>query len=156
MCLVRESQRMNTLVTMAVRRTVVSPNGVTTPSGVHIPQGHTVATYILPISFDPAIYPDPYEFKPFRFSQSRAEREGQVAQQAWASTSTTYLPWGHGRHACPGRFFASTSIKLHLAYLILHYDFDMSRGERPMNQWFALAQMPPKDAVMGIRRRPGW
>lgn len=147
---------MNSLVTMAIRRTVVGPDGVTTPSGVHVPQGHTVATYILPISFDPTIYADPYEFKPFRFATNHAGANGAPPSgQAWASTSTTYLPWGHGRHACPGRFFASTSIKLHLAYLIMHYDFEMI-PERPENQWFTLAQMPPRNAIMKVRRRSGW
>lgn len=145
---------MNSLVTMAVRRRVLHPSGVTTPSGIHVPAGSTVATYILPILFDSAIYPDAFEFKPFRFAQSRAKLEGaQTAGQTWASTSTKYLTWGHGRHACPGRFFASTSIKLHLAYLILNYDFKMRLVERPPNKWFGLAQMPPRNVTMRIRRR---
>lgn len=136
---------MNSLVTMAVRRTVVDPNGVTTPSGVHIPRGHTVATYILPQLFDPALYPEPENFRPFRFSNQKGP--------AWASTSPTYLAWGHGRHACPGRFFASTSIKLHLAYLILHYEFEMRPDGRPRNRWLGLAQMPPADVTARVKRR---
>lgn len=39
------------------------------------------------------------------------------------ATSSTFLAWGHGKHACPGRFFASSVMKLVLAHFVLNFDF---------------------------------
>ncbi|KAF9447789.1 cytochrome P450 [Macrolepiota fuliginosa MF-IS2] len=39
------------------------------------------------------------------------------------ATSPTFLAWGHGKHACPGRFFAAFVMKLMLAHLVLEFDF---------------------------------
>lgn len=43
---------------------------------------------------------------------------------------------GHGRHACPGRFFASVEIKIILIGLLQNYDIklcDDYREGRPLN-----------------------
>lgn len=39
------------------------------------------------------------------------------------------LNFGYGRHACPGRFFATNEIKMVLARLILEYDIKMPDGQ---------------------------
>lgn len=39
------------------------------------------------------------------------------------ATSPTFLAWGHGKHACPGRFFAASLMKLLLAHFVLEFDF---------------------------------
>lgn len=158
---VRESQRLNTLSTVATSRKVVAPGGVETPSGVHLPYGATLVNYSLPIFHDPDLYPSPYDFQPFRFAETRQKLEAEgkrveAAQQAWATTSETYTSFGHGRHACPGRFFASTDLKLLLGHVIVNYDFEMKQGERPANVWFGLNKLPPMKATVKIRRRaPG-
>ena len=45
----------------------------------------------------------------------------------------TFLSFGHGKYACPGRFFASHEIKLMLAQLVQHYDVAFM-AKRPANQ----------------------
>lgn len=156
----RESQRMNSFVPTATNRLIVNPAGVTTPSGVHLPQGMIVATPSYPVFHDPAIYPEPEEFKPFRFAEKRdatgaaeADRSSYVqrARQAFATTSPEFTAFGHGRHACPGRFFAASELKLMLAYIVLNYDFEFQQ-RRPENFWFAQNRLPPMKAEIRIKR----
>jgi len=40
-----------------------------------------------------------------------------------------YIGFGHGMHACPGRFFAGNELKVALAHLLLKYDWKMPEGE---------------------------
>ncbi|KAK7753718.1 hypothetical protein SLS62_004341 [Diatrype stigma] len=179
----RESQRVNSFVTVATNRTVVNPKGVTTPSGIHLAKGTTVCTPSYPVFHDPSIYPEPHVFKPFRFAEKRAaaevaeaEAEAKVgavgeggdnqnnnsgskssayvqrARQAFATTSPEYLAFGHGRHACPGRFFASSELKLMLAYIVLNYDFEIQE-KRPENFWFGMNRVPPMKATIRVKRR---
>ncbi|KAI2470863.1 cytochrome P450 [Annulohypoxylon bovei var. microspora] len=160
----RESQRLNSFVTLATNRTVVRKEGIDTPDGVHIPRGTVVCAPSYPVFHDPAVYPEPREFKPFRFAERRAaapaaDHEGekdpsyiQKARLAFATTSPEYCAFGHGRHACPGRFFAASELKLILAYLVLNYDFQIQE-KRPENFWFGMNRVPPMKATIMVRRR---
>ncbi|KAK8112629.1 cytochrome P450 [Apiospora sp. TS-2023a] len=162
----RESGRMNSMVTFATSRLVINPKGITTPSGVHIPPGVVVSGPSYPVLHDEEIYPDPHTFKPFRFAEIRQQAEGsgaeekggssttyvQRARQAFATTSPEYVAFGHGRHACPGRFFAATELKLMLAYIILNYDIEQI-DERPSNTWFSANRVPPMKETLKVTRR---
>lgn len=101
------------------------------------------------INQNPAIYPDPAEFKPFRFSELRA-LPGNEHKYQHAMTGIDNINFGHGIWACPGRFFASAEIKVVLAHLLLHYDVRLKPGElKPRQQHFGLAILPdPKAEVL--------
>lgn len=167
----RESQRVNSFTTVGLGRLVVADDGLTTPDGVHIPKGNSVCVPGYALHHDPDIYPGADEFRPFRFSEKRRvgteakEEDGggdkdaarassyiSRARQQWATTTNEFLGFGHGRAACPGRFFAATELKLMLAHLILHYDFEML-ASRPRNVWFAINRVPPMEQTIRIRRR---
>jgi cytochrome P450 len=151
----RESARLNSFVTIGLSRAVVAKEGIVTPSGVRIPRGVTVNVPSYPVFQDTAIYPDAAEFKPFRFAEQRSDESVEYvkrAAKAFATTSTDYLAFGHGRNACPGRFFAANELKLMLAHLVLSYDIDLG-GERPRNSWFGLNRVPPLQATIRIKKR---
>ncbi|KAI1765975.1 cytochrome P450 [Hypoxylon sp. FL1150] len=171
----RESARINSFVTLATARKVVKKGGIVTPSGVRVPQGAVMCAPSYPVFHNPELYPDPYEFKPFRFAEKRAapaatggeDKEGeggkgdknkeqdsyvQRARQAFATTSPEFTAFGHGRHACPGRFFASSELKLMLAYIIMNYDIEQLE-QRPSNFWFGMNRLPPMKATIRVRRR---
>ncbi|KAF3762804.1 hypothetical protein M406DRAFT_99177 [Cryphonectria parasitica EP155] len=152
----RESARLNSFVPLASLRVVVAPDGVTTPSGVHLSPGTSIGTHAYPVLHDGSIYPDPESFQPFRFSERRrVETEGgyvEKAKQAFATTSTEYAAFGHGRHACPGRFFASSELKLMLAYVVMNYDFEFQET-RPANAWVGVNRIPPMKATVRVKRR---
>jgi cytochrome P450 len=70
------------------------------------------------------------------------------------TTSDTFLSFGHGRHACPGRFFAATEMKLLLAYIVMNYDIK-SMETRPPNEFMGGNVLPPMKANIRVRRRKG-
>ncbi|KAK4033274.1 cytochrome P450 [Parachaetomium inaequale] len=151
----RESARLNSFVTIGLSRAVVAKDGIVTPSGVRIPRGLTVNVPSYPVFQDSDIYPDAQEFKPFRFAEQRSDESVEYvkrAAKAFATTSTDYLAFGHGRNACPGRFFASNELKLMLAHLVLSYDMEIG-GDRPRNSWFGLNRVPPLQATIRIKKR---
>ncbi|RYO82239.1 hypothetical protein DL766_003213 [Monosporascus sp. MC13-8B] len=80
----RESQRRNSIVTVASPKPVCNPDGVTTPSGLHIPYGAYIGILSYPILHDPALYPEPETFRPFRFAGRReeADRQGLKMEKA--------------------------------------------------------------------------
>ncbi|KAK3068494.1 hypothetical protein LTS18_000643 [Coniosporium uncinatum] len=62
------------------------------------------------------------------------------------------MAFSHGRHACPGRFFAANQLKLLLAQIVLGYDIQPI-DERPQNPWLNNSIGPPMWAKLRIRRR---
>jgi cytochrome P450 len=161
---IRESARLNSFNSPGVARIGVAPDDVTTTRGVHCPKGSAIGIPAHGIHHDPDLYPDPEEHKPFRFSDLRdqvgsgddsslsAEDALIMARFTFTATSTTFLPFGHGRHACPGRFFAAAELKLMAAYLLMNYEFELFET-RPPNMWMASVMLPPTQAKLRVRRR---
>ncbi|KAK3324995.1 cytochrome P450 [Apodospora peruviana] len=154
--LMRESSRMNSFVTVGLMRRVVAKGGITTPSGVTIPCGASVCVPAWQVLHDETVYPDAETFKPFRFAEQRKDDSVEYvkrANKAWATASNEFLAFGHGRNACPGRFFATNELKLMLGYLVMNYDIEIKEGTRPRNNWYSLNRVPSFDATVRIKRR---
>ncbi|KAI9862865.1 MAG: hypothetical protein M1813_004037 [Trichoglossum hirsutum] len=148
-------------------RKVVAREGVTL-AGMHIPYGCVVGAPAWTIQRDPAIYSAGTEFDPFRFSRPREQLEAsgreagegdpdgdaRGARFSMTTTKDDFLVWGHGRHACPGRFFGSCMLKLLLAYSILNYDVEHLPAA-PAYIWMGDTAFPPPKATLRIRRRKG-
>jgi len=153
----RESQRMSALPVITSNKPVCTRKGLTTPSGVHLPYGTNVGILSWPVLHDPSIYQDPETFKPFRFAEQRevAGQHGMAMEKAslgWVSVTKAFTAFGSGRHACPGRFYASNMLKILLAYVLLNYDIE-KLPERPMSPTFSAALMPPLKATIRFKRR---
>ena len=141
-------------------RQVTPACGVQLPSGETVPQGVWVGLPVAAIHHDAAFYPEPDAYLPFRFSDEReklhAESGGpkalEASKLAMTTTSQTFLPFSHGRHACPGRFYAAQLLKLLLAELALRYDV---RGleERPKNIIVSDLAVPPDGVSVWVKRR---
>lgn len=70
------------------------------------------------------------------------------------TTDPSFLAWGHGRHACPGRFYASTIMKLMTATILIDYDIRFEDGLRPKDVLCSGAQrMPARDSKVLMRKR---
>ncbi|KAL6240828.1 hypothetical protein RBB50_012243 [Rhinocladiella similis] len=165
----RESSRLGSFVG-ALSRLCVSPNGATAPDGTFLPYGSTISVPTTPVQNDPILYSNASTFDPFRFSsrreassagESRNEDNTKTSKSSgylekanlgFVSTSPSYHPFGHGRHACPGRFFAANELKLLLAYMLLNYEFEM-QPTRPKNVWMGRTHLPPMKATVRVRRR---
>lgn len=122
-----------------------------------IPAGTHVASPAHAIGMDPALYPNPTTFDGFRFSNLRSQSSGNaiaLGQLQWASANLDSMAFGYGRHACPGRFFASNEIKMILAEILMQYDFKLEKeGVRPVNLEFETQLVPNQEAKILLRMR---
>jgi len=152
----RESQRMNDSITFM--RKVVGKDGFAFSDGVVIPYGSFLCTSGRLVHHDSANYDDAEVFNGFRFSRVREEQDPStnegIFKRHMVSTGPDHLPFGHGKHACPGRFFATTELKAMFAHLLVSYDIKAeNEGVRPADYTFGALRMPSPTARILVRRR---
>jgi cytochrome P450 len=150
-----ESARLNSILAVGLRRVVLAENGLTTPSGVHLPKGTHISLPVYSVMRDETIYENAETFVPFRFSgksNDQCEERPKRAPNTFTSTGPDFLIFGHGKHACPGRYFAATALKLILANAILRYDFERL-PLKPEGSWYGDFRLPPKKATIRVKRR---
>lgn len=100
--------------------------------GTVIPKGATVAvsTHIMG---DETIYPNSTQYDGYRFYNMRQE-PGNEHKYQLVTTTREHFAFGHGIHACPGRFFAANESKIMLIHLLLKYDWMFKEDRaRPKN-----------------------
>ena len=119
--------------------------------GTVVPRGSWVLVPMYAMYTDDDYFPNAEEFDAFRFSRLR-EQAGQENRHQFVTTSTTHLNFGHGKHACPGRFFASQEIKLLLAHMLLNYDVKLA-GPAPKATWYDRSRRPDLRAEVMFRNR---
>ncbi|KAI9431120.1 cytochrome P450, partial [Lactarius indigo] len=148
----RETQRVDGLAIVGLVRVALRP--FTFSNGITIPTGAFVAAPLSAIHTDEEIYSEPEEFDGFRFARLRESSEGLVASRYQAGvTSPTHLSFGHGRHACPGRFFAVTELKVMLARIVMTYDFKLEEGKEVPRDLCIASSRFPRDARVLFRKR---
>ncbi|KAL5492509.1 hypothetical protein ACEPAI_3956 [Sanghuangporus weigelae] len=148
----KESQRMNGINLVTLNRKVMSD--FTLSDGTFLPAGTFLNANLTGAHYDGANYPNPDKFDGFRFSKMRDENAEESVKHQMVNTSADYLAFGHGRHACPGRFFAVNELKAMMAYLIMNYDIKAEVEEvRPENVYHATRVSPhPKAKVLLSKR----
>ncbi|KAJ4355133.1 hypothetical protein N0V95_003215 [Ascochyta clinopodiicola] len=157
--ILRESMRYSSFMTSALERTVVAKEGITTPDGLHIKQGNVLAVPAFPVHRDSNTYHHPDTFVPLRFlrsigkdDQEQQDEKRKVGSTNTVDTSLIFLSFGHGRHGCPGRFFAANELKLLLAYIALKYDIQPLKV-RPTPIAFGSVMTPNPNVAIKIRRK---
>jgi len=163
----KESQRFSPPSLVSNVRLTTSKLSLST--GHTIPKGTRVAfpaygvnmsekTHSFSPPYNPPDMKPPTEFDGLRFYRLRA-MEGKENRHQFVTTASDSLNFGHGNHACPGRFFASNEIKVILIELLMFYDFRMAGGElgiaykRPPNIESKLSLLPDMKAVLEFRKR---
>jgi len=152
----RESLRINGFGSLALSRKVIHPDGFTFSDGTFLPAGSLVHVPVRAVHHDPGNFPNAEVFDGLRSYNMRAstEFESSVFNHYLVTTSPTHLAFGHGRHACPGRFFAATELKAMLAHIVLHYDVKLEKeGVRPPDQLFDSLRIPNQGAKVLFRKR---
>ncbi|KIJ41726.1 hypothetical protein M422DRAFT_172000 [Sphaerobolus stellatus SS14] len=144
----KESQRMNVLGSISMNRLAMEDYSLS--DGTRIPKGAFISVELLAPHQNAAIYPNPGEFRPFRFV--KGAENGNANQFAFPNKD--YLPFGIGKHACPGRFFASLMLKTLMAHIILTYDIKFEDdGVKSSPHWYGTFRLPNTKAVLQFRRR---
>jgi len=140
----KESQRITGLSAASTYRQVLKP--FTFSDGISVSPGTTIAIAAHYTHLDNAIYAEANTFKPFRFADSD--------NGYFVTPSDDYLPFGVGRHLCPGRFFTAVVMKTMMCHLILDYDIMLdNRGKQPSNSWFIMDNIPDVAANVLLRKR---
>lgn len=102
---------------------------------------------------DPEIYENLEKFDAYRYLRKR-ERAGEENGHQFVTTSPDNLACGHGQHACPGRFFASTEMKVLFCLILLRYDLRYVPGaDPPKYTRFKHHVAAPPDLKVQFRRR---
>ena len=123
--------------------------------GFIIPAHTSIGSPAQAVSMDPDIYPNPEKFDAFRFVELRETDPERANKMQYASSNPMCMSFGFGRHACPGRFFASNEIKAIIAYLITNYDFKFPEGQgRPPSLGFETQYLPNHEGKVLMKRRP--
>ncbi|KAH8599968.1 putative cytochrome P450 [Bisporella sp. PMI_857] len=148
---IKESQRINPFSSTGFSRKLKTT--VTFHDGLTLPSSTTVTFPVSCISMDPTIYPSPEEFDGLRFWRLR-ENKGEESKWQYTTTGKECLNWGHGVHACPGRFFAANEIKIIMIYLLMNYEVKMPDGAgRPKNLWTEGGMVPDASKAILVRAR---
>ncbi|KAL6161530.1 hypothetical protein ACJQWK_08455 [Exserohilum turcicum] len=147
---VKEAQRLRPSETLQLRRIVMED--VALEGHLKIRKGERVQVDMTPM-WDPSVHSNPETYDMYRFLRMREHPESAHKAQL-VSTSPDFLPFGHGKYSCPGRFFASNEIKLALCHLLLKYDWKLAPGTS--TQPFVSGQfmtVDPKAQLQYRRRR---
>ncbi|KAF6750322.1 cytochrome P450 [Ephemerocybe angulata] len=151
----KESSRLSGFSGISMRRKVMKDFVFT--NGTVVPAGVTVAVASGEIQIDPEYYEDPRTFKGFRFSDMRENGSDELdpLRHQMISLDPTYMLFGFGRHACPGRFFAVNEVKALLAYIILNYDIKLEGDSTvpPDGFWFGGNRAPSSSGEVLLRKR---
>ncbi|KAL1639239.1 hypothetical protein SLS58_008081 [Diplodia intermedia] len=148
---IKESQRLQHEVRATMTR--LTKQRVTLSDGTVIPKNALVMVST-DKAMDPAVFPDPHAFNGRRFLEMRG-RPGQQNRWQLATTSPEHLGFGHGAHACPGRFFAANEIKVLLIFMLIRYDWRLPDGrtEVPALRRWAHEKFVDLDERVLVRRR---
>ncbi|KAK4078372.1 uncharacterized protein Triagg1_3388 [Trichoderma aggressivum f. europaeum] len=164
---IRESQRVSNFAVTMIERKVVADNGLYNPElGWTLPKGSFVTVNLEGTHHDQDLYKDPHSYNPLRYSQvreawdaksdeekkSEPEEGTRIRGLGMVTTSPQHLAFGHGRHACPGRFFVAHELKLIMIHLLLNYDIKLV-GKMPEKQWIGGTIIPHLKAEIQIRRK---
>lgn len=124
---------------------------MTLSDGTFLPEGTLLVVASSQLR-DPKIYPNPDKFDIYRFYNMR-QLPGKENVGQFVTTSPDHVGFGHGPHACPGRFFASNQIKVALCHILLKYDIRVSKGSPTDSMAFGLSLVANPRARLDIRRR---
>ncbi|KAK8106536.1 hypothetical protein PG999_009895 [Apiospora kogelbergensis] len=120
----KESQRLRPVMLAYFRR--FAKEDVKLQDGFVIKKGTQIAMDGRAVLLNEADYPEPLRWDPYRFLRMRETAGGAAANKAHlVSASDKHVGFGHGIHACPGRFFAANELKVALAHVLLKYDWKL-------------------------------
>jgi cytochrome P450 len=134
---IQESLRRRPVLGNAAPRFVRQPVEV---GGWHYPEGVCLVANAYLIHHDPAIYPDPYAFRPERFLD---EPPGTY----------TWIPFGGGRRRCLGASFAQLEMKIVLRAVLSKHDVAPAADRAEPTRRRSITFSPGGGAVAVLKAR---
>ncbi|KAA8649579.1 cytochrome P450 [Aspergillus tanneri] len=145
----KESQRMRPPLLATMGRRVVK--SITLSNGLKLPKGTRVCVSTSATK-DPSVYHEPERFDGYRFLKMRTV-PGQENCSQFVATSTHSMGFGHGVHACPGRFLAGHVVKIFLCHILIKYDFRLPGGHKPDSMKSGFFVLSDAATKLLVRRR---
>ena len=100
----------------------------------------------------PDNYEDPLRYNPYRFMKMR-ETPSEESRAHLVSVSPQHFGFGHGLHACPGRFFAANEVKIAMAHILLKYDWKHAEGSADLKPLVIGSNLSHNPAIKLLVRR---
>ncbi|EHK15781.1 uncharacterized protein TRIVIDRAFT_38198 [Trichoderma virens Gv29-8] len=153
---IKESLRLKPIGLVSMRRVATSP--VTLSDGTYFSKGTKLAVSSHKM-WDASVYPEPQKWDGHRFLNIRETPESantspvKGKETLLVSTSERHLGFGHGKHACPGRFFAASELKVALAHILMKYDFKVPEGVEVKHRITGASYYADPFATLSLRRR---
>lgn len=118
-----------------------------------LPRGRAVSVSLSNM-WDDRIHLNPDAWNGYRFYNMRKDESKSNSSQLVA-TSSDHLAFGHGKHACPGRFFAANEVKIVLVMILLQYDIAAKDGQAdlPLVSDYGFTIGPHPSHEIQFRRR---
>ncbi|KAF4225900.1 hypothetical protein CNMCM6805_005707 [Aspergillus fumigatiaffinis] len=145
----KECQRLEPAVIIGMFR--LAKEKVTLKDGTVVPKGTNIA-FANDLRFDPEMYPEPENFDGYRFQRMREDPE-KIDLTPFTKTRMSHLAFGHGKHACPGRFLACDEAKLILCHILLNYEIRAVEGSPPELRTRGMFVQLDPGAMMSVKRR---
>ncbi|KIX06715.1 uncharacterized protein Z518_04691 [Rhinocladiella mackenziei CBS 650.93] len=144
---IKESARFHPFQAGTMDR--IAMRDYTLSDGTFVPKGTYMLVPSSASNLDPDVWgPTALEFDPWRFQKMRLD-PGQETHHSMVQTTPNFTYFGHGKHACPGRFFAVNEIKVLLIYTLIFYDVKYPPGApEPQMMWFSGKTMPDMTAKL--------
>ncbi|OTA70053.1 cytochrome P450 [Hypoxylon sp. EC38] len=146
---IKESARLTPVESMSLRRCALQPFHFS--DGTEINVGEWTCAPSGAINTSAEYYPSPEEFSGFRF----VDPAYLLAADSCFKTAVTqpkpskltdvdhsFLMWGTGRMACPGRYYASAFMKIVVAQLLMNYDIKLVKPDAPRWISWRVAKIP--------------
>jgi cytochrome P450 len=104
--------------------------------------------------WDSSLHAQPERWDPYRFLAMRtADPAKENTAALLVTTSPDHLGFGHGRDACPGRFFAANEVKVAICHILLKYDWELVPGTDTKPVMMGLIASSSPTARINIRRQ---
>jgi cytochrome P450 len=143
----QSDEYLTATVNETLRRRPVLPNAeprltkqIVTIGDWTYPEGVALALSAYLVHHDPAIYPDPYAFRPERFLD---EPPGTY----------TFLPFGGGRRRCIGASFATLEMKIVIRALLERADIAPATDGLELSRRRAITLSPGRGASVTLTER---
>ncbi|KAJ6784660.1 hypothetical protein PWT90_03223 [Aphanocladium album] len=146
---IKETQRMKPISQISMVRLV--KEGFTLSDGTVLRKGSKIGVTSTHFR-DASNHENPDEWDPYRFVRMRDDPERQNAAHL-VSTTAEHNAFGHGQHACPGRFFAANEIKVALLGILIKYDFELPKDVNPQVYENGLTLVSDPMTSLRFRRR---
>ncbi|KAH8806731.1 cytochrome P450 [Flagelloscypha sp. PMI_526] len=141
-----ESMRLSGSAIQLLRKVMTD---FTFSDGTIVPRGNLICFAAGSMHESNEVYPNADTFDGLRFYQEDGTTKPPITTPGYA-----WLVFGHGSHACPGRFLAMTVIKTALAQLIKEFDLKFPEGtSRPPSTIVGGSPSPSRTAQILWKRR---